>query len=189
MCNKLIWKPGNLLYPLPVVLVSCGNKETHNLITIAWTGTVCTKPPMLYISVRPERYSYKLIRSNMEFTVHLVDSSLAFAADYCGVCSGENFDKFRALKLTPVDGIQVACPYIQESSLAMECKVVQILELGSHHMFIANVLNTIADEKYFNKKTSKFEIQKAGLISYNNGRYYKHGKFLGTFGYSVKKRK
>lgn len=188
MGNKLIWKPGNMLYPLPVVLVSCGNKEVYNLITIAWTGTVCTNPPMVYISVRPERYSYNLIRSNMEFTLHLVDSSLLFAADFCGVRSGENVDKFKTLKLTPADGHQVACPYIQESALAMECKVVQILELGSHHMFIANALNTIADEKYFNKKTSKFEIEKAGLVSYNHGGYYEHGNLLGTFGYSVKKK-
>jgi len=186
--EKLIWKPGNMLYPLPVVLISCGNKEKHNLITIAWTGTICTTPPMVYISVRPERYSYAMIKESMEFTMHLVDKHLLFASDFCGVRSGKDIDKFAAMKLTPVDGVQVACPYIAESSLAMECKVKQIVELGSHHMFIAEVMNSIADERYFNKRTSKFELENAGLVSYNHGGYYDHGDLLGTFGYSVKKK-
>jgi flavin reductase (DIM6/NTAB) family NADH-FMN oxidoreductase RutF len=114
---KLIWKPGNMLYPLPVVIVSCGNKEKHNLITIAWTGTLCTTPPMVYISVRPERYSYELIKSSKEFTINLVDKDLAFAADFCGVRSGRDVDKFKTMRLTPVDGVAVACPYVAEIPL------------------------------------------------------------------------
>jgi flavin reductase (DIM6/NTAB) family NADH-FMN oxidoreductase RutF len=186
--EKQIWKAGNMLYPLPVVMVSCGNKETRNILTIAWTGTLCTTPPMVYISVRPERHSYPMIRTQMEFTINLVDLNLVQAADFCGVRSGKDIDKFKAMKLTPVDGVHVACPYIAESPLSMECRVTQVLELGSHHMFIANVLNTIADEKYFNKRTSKFEIEQAGLVSYNHGGYFSHGELLGTFGYSVKKK-
>jgi flavin reductase (DIM6/NTAB) family NADH-FMN oxidoreductase RutF len=186
--SKLIWKPGNMLYPLPVVIVSCGNKEKHNLITIAWTGTLCTTPPMVYISVRPERYSYDLIKSSMQFTINLVDKDLAFAADFCGVRSGRDIDKFKTMHLTPIDGVAVACPYIAESPLSMECKVTQIQELGSHHMFIAEVQNTIADERFFNKRTAKFEIEQAGLISYNHGGYFEHGELFGHFGYSVKKK-
>lgn len=177
-----------MLYPLPVVLVSCGDSQKSNIITIAWTGTICTNPPMLYISVRPERFSYQLIKSSKEFTVNLVNSALLKATDFCGVRSGKDIDKFSAMKLIPVQGIEVKCPYIAESPLSMECKVVQIMELGSHHMFIANVLNTIADEGFFNKKTSKFEIERAGLISYNHGGYYRHGELIGTFGFSVKKK-
>ena len=143
--EKHIWKPGNMLYPLPVVLVSCGNREKHNLITIAWTGTLSTNPPMVYISVRPERYSYQLIKDQMEFTLNLVDRSLVYATDFCGVRSGKDIDKFAAMKLTPSPGVEVACPYVAESPLSMECKVKQIIELGSHHMFMAEVLNTDLD--------------------------------------------
>jgi len=186
--EKHIWKPGNMLYPLPVVLVSCGNREKHNLITIAWTGTLSTNPPMVYISVRPERYSYQLIKDQMEFTLNLVDRSLVYATDFCGVRSGKDIDKFAAMKLTPSPGVEVACPYVAESPLSMECKVKQIIELGSHHMFMAEVLNTIADERFFNKRTSKFEIERAGLVNYNHGGYYDSGDLIGTFGYSVKKK-
>lgn len=186
--QKLVWKPGNMLYPLPVVMVSCGTTEKHNIITIAWNGTLATNPPMVYISVRPERYSYSLIRESMQYTINLVNQSLVHAADFCGVRSGRDLDKFKTTKLTPAEGVQVACPYIAESPLSMECRVTQIIELGSHHMFVAEVLNTIADEQYFNKRTSKFEIERAGLVSYNHGGYYGQGDLLGTFGYSVKKK-
>ena len=186
--EKHIWKPGNMLYPLPVVMVSCGNADVHNIITIAWTGTLCTTPPMVYISVRPERHSYAMIKEQMAFTINLVDQNLVKAADFCGVRSGKDIDKFKTMKLTPVAGVQIPCPYIAESPLSMECKVTQIIELGSHHMFMAEVLNTIADERFFNKRTSKFEIERAGLVNYNHGGYYDSGDLLGTFGYSVKKK-
>lgn len=186
--EKLIWKPGNMLYPLPVVLVSCAFEGQQNLITIAWTGTMCTTPPMVYISVRPERHSYSLIRGSGEFTINLVDRALLKATDFCGVRSGRDIDKFAHLKLTAAPGIQVACPYVAESPLSMECRVTQVLEPGSHHVFVAEVLNTIADERFFNKKTQKFEIEKVGLVNYNHGGYFEHGDLLGTFGYSVKKK-
>ena len=186
--EKHIWKPGNMLYPLPVVMVSCGNADVHNIITVAWTGTLCTTPPMVYISVRPERHSYTMIKEQMAFTINLIDKKLVKAADYCGVRSGKDIDKFKNMKLTPVAGIQIPCPYIAESPLSMECKVTKIIELGSHNMFMAEVLNTIADEQFFNKRTSKFEIERAGLVSYNHGGYYNSGDLLGTFGFSVKKK-
>ncbi len=188
--GKKIWKPGNLLYPLPAIMVSCGSEKLgFNIITIAWTGTINTNPPMVYISVRPERYSYDLIKKEMAYTINLVHRPLLKAADFCGVKSGRDLDKFKTMKLTPINGIDIPCPMIGESPLSMECKVTQILELGSHHMFIAEVINSIADERYFNSKTNKFELENADLISYNHGGYFTQGNKAGKFGYSVQKKK
>lgn len=187
--GKKIWKPGNLLYPLPVVMVSCGSKsDGYNIITIAWTGTICTSPPMLYISVRPERYSYELIKKNMDFTVNLVNDKLVKAADFCGVRSGRKIDKFKTMRLTAIPGVDVGSPLIAESPLSLECKVTKIINLGSHDMFIAEVVNSIADEEFFNSKTSKFELERAGLVSYNHGGYFEQGDKVGKFGYSVEKK-
>ena len=138
-----------MVYPLPAALVSCGDYDGEsNLLTVAWTGTICTNPPMLYISVRPERYSYELIRKQMEFTVNLTTESRAHATDWCGVRSGRDYNKWSETGLTPVKGIKVRCPFIEESPLAIECRVKEILSLGSHDMFIADVLNVLADERY-----------------------------------------
>lgn len=186
--EKQEWKPGNMLYPLPVVMVSCGNIQKPNIITIAWAGTINTTPPMVSISVRPERYSYNLIKESGEFTINLVSDKLMRSADFCGVRSGKDIDKFRHCKLTAETGIKVSSPYIAESPLSLECVIKQIIPLGSHDMFIAEVVNTIADTQYFNPKTQGFEIEKAGLVAYNHGGYYKLEEQLGRFGYSVKKK-
>lgn len=185
---KQSWKPGTLVYPLPAVLVSCGNADRSNIFTVAWTGTICTNPPMLYISVRPERFSYDLIKENMQFTVNLTTAAMAHATDFCGVRSGRDCDKWETTGLTPYPGVAVACPAVAESPLSLECRVKSIMPLGSHHMFIADVVNVLADEAYMNPETGKFEMERAGLMSYNHGAYYTQGEQLGTFGFSVKKK-
>lgn len=185
---KQEWKPGNMLYPLPAVMVSVADREeNYNIITVAWTGTVCTNPPMLSISVRPERYSYHMIKETGEFVVNLTTERLAYATDYCGVRSGKNVDKFREMKLTPESGTKVKAPLIKESPVNIECKVKEVLELGSHHMFLAEVVAVHVDESYMNEK-NKFELSKAKPIVYSHGEYYGIGKLLGTFGYSVRKK-
>ncbi len=185
---KQNWKPGTLLYPLPAVLVSCGNAQCSNLLTVAWTGIICTNPAMLYISVRPERHSYGIIKENMEFTVNLTTAAMAHATDFCGVRSGRDTDKWSATGLHRCNGVAVQCPYVEESPLSLECKVKSILPLGSHDMFIAEIVNVLADESYMNGESGKFELEKAGLMSYNHGGYYSQGSLLGTFGFSVKKK-
>lgn len=188
--SHISWKAGNILYPLPVVLVSCGNIPSNfNVLTIAWAGTICTDPPMISISIRPERHSYQIIKSNKEFTVNLVNEKLARAADYCGVRSGRDTNKFKDMKLELLDGELVKCPSISQSPVSIECKVDQIIELGSHHMFIAEVLKIRADEALLNKKTGKFDLAGSSLVAYNHGGYYKLGDFIGKFGYSVQKKK
>lgn len=185
---KQEWKPGNMLYPLPAVMVSVADKEGHsNIITVAWAGTVCTNPPLLSISVRPERYSYHIIKETGEFVVNLTTESLAYATDYCGVRSGRDVDKFQEMKLTPEAASKVKAPLIKESPVNIECKVKQVLELGSHHMFVAEVVAVHVDETYMNEK-NKFELSKAKPIVYSHGEYYGIGKLLGTFGYSVRKK-
>ena len=187
--EKEFWKAGNMLYPLPAVMVTCqraGGKP--NIITIGWTGTICTNPAMVYISVRPERYSYELIKESGEFIINLTTKSLVKAADYCGVKSGKDVDKFKEMKLTPVMGKFVQAPMIGESPVNIECRVKQIIPLGSHHMFIAEVLGVHVDGKYLND-TGKFQLNKAQPIVYSHGEYYGLGEMVGTFGYSVKKRK
>ncbi len=187
--GKEIWKPGNMLYPLPAVMVSAGDKKGNaNIITVAWTGTVCTNPAMLYISVRPERFSYGMIKETGEFAVNLTTEKLAYAADWCGVKSGRDVDKWSEMKLTmqKADRLEYA-PLIQESPVNIECRVCEVKELGSHHMFLAEVLAVHVDGEYLTE-TGKFELNKSGLIAYSHGTYLKLGEELGTFGYSVKKK-
>lgn len=184
---KEIWKPGNMLYPLPVVMVSMTDRDgRNNIITIAWAGTVCTNPPMISISVRPERYSFPILRDVGEFVVNLTTRQLAYATDYCGVKSGRDVDKFKEMGLTPVPGDRVNAPLIEESPVNLECKVCQIIPLGSHHMFLAEVKAVHADRKYMDGK-NKFHLEKADPIVYSHGAYYVCGEQLGTFGYSVKR--
>ncbi len=186
--KKEFWKPGNMLYPLPAVMVSCGKpNEKPNIVTVAWTGTICTNPPMVYISLRPERYSYNIIKETKEFVINLTNKQLTKAVDYCGVKSGREVDKFKEMKLTPVKGEQVSAPYIAEAPVSIECKVTDILELGSHHMFLAKVEGVHVDKKYIDEK-GKFQLNQADLIVYSHGEYYDLNKQLGTFGYSVRKK-
>ena len=185
---KVSWKPGTMIYPLPAVIVSCGDSDQSNLITIAWTGTICTNPPMCYISVRPERYSHELIMRHMEFTINLTTAEMARATDWIGVRSGRDFDKWKETGLTPVAGQNVACPYIEESPLSIECRVKEVLRLGSHDMMIADVVNVIADEGLIDPETGKFDLGAAGLINYSHGHYYGQGAEIGHFGWSVRKK-
>lgn len=185
---KEIWKPGNMLYPLPVVIVSVADRDgRYNLLTIAWAGTVCTNPPMVSISVRPERYSYPILRETGEFVINLTTRELTYATDYCGVKSGRDVDKFEKLGLTPLPGDKVRAPLLKESPVNIECKVVQMMPLGSHHMFLGEVAAVHADEKYMDDR-HKFHLDKAEPIVYSHGAYFVCGEQLGTFGYSVKKR-
>ena len=186
--SKQLWKPGNMLYPLPAVMVSVGNKQGEtNIITVAWTGTICTNPAMVYISVRPERYSYQMIKESGEFVINLTTEKLVKATDYCGVKSGRDVDKWKEMNLHQVKAETLEySPLILESPVNIECKVVEIKELGSHHMFLANVTAVHADEAYLNEQ-NKFELNNTGLLAYSHGEYFELGKKLGTFGFSVKK--
>lgn len=186
---KQNWKPGTLVYPLPAVLVSCGDSKRSNLLTVAWTGTICTNPPMLYISVRPERFSYDIIKEKMQFTVNLTTAAMARATDFCGVRSGRESDKWAETGLHPYPGVAVECPAVEESPISLECRVKTILPLGSHDMFIADVVNVLADDAYMDPETGKFDMERASLMSYNHGGYFAEGTKLGTFGFSVKKKK
>ena len=186
--SKVIWKPGCFVYPIPAVMVSCGTVENSNIITVAWTGILNTNPAMVYISVRPTRYSYKLIKQQGEFVINLTNEKLVYATDWCGVKTGEKFDKFKEMNLHKEKAKFVKCPLIKESPVSIECKVKEIKELGSHHMFIAEVLSIDADDKYINEKGA-FDISKCNLIAYANGNYYSLGKKLGKFGFSVRKNK
>ena len=186
--SKVIWKPGTFIYPLPVVMVTCGDMEKSNIITVAWTGILNTNPAIVYISVRPERHSHNIILDSKEFIINLTNEKLAFATDWCGVKSGKDVDKFQEMHLTKEPANFVKCPMIKESPVSVECKVVETKELGSHTMFVAEVLSINADEQYIDD-TGKFDIQKCDLIAYNNGNYYSLGKPIGKFGYSVQKKK
>ena len=184
---KEIWKPGNMLYPLPVVMVSMADGAgKYNIITIGWAGTVCTNPPMVSISVRPERYSYPILRDTGEFVINLTTRELAYATDYCGVKSGRDVDKFKELKLTALPASKVRAPLIGESPVNIECRVRQVMPLGSHDMFLADVAAVHADEKYMDEKR-RFHLDKAEPIVYSHGAYLVCGEQLGTFGYSVRK--
>ena len=187
---KQTWKPGNMLYPLPAVMVSTADKAGNsNILTIAWTGTVCTNPPMAYISVRPERYSYHMIRESGEFVINLTTKKLARAADYCGVRSGKDVDKWKECHLTKgTTSTLKYAPVIEEAPVNIECKVKSIQELGSHHMFLAEVTAVQVDESYMDAK-GKFDLNRTGLIAYSHGEYLDLGKKLGTFGYSVRKKR
>lgn len=186
--SKVVWKSGTFIYPLPAVLVTSGTMEMSNIMTVAWTGILNTNPAIVYISVRPERYSYNLIRNSKEFVINLTTKDLVYATDWCGVKSGAKFDKFKEMNLTKEAGTFVKCPLIKESPVSVECKVIDIKELGSHHMFMAEVLSIDADEKYIDK-SGAFDISKCNLISYANGGYYTQGEKIGKFGYSVQKKK
>ena len=186
---RVRWKPGTMIYPLPAVMISCGEtEEEYNILTVSWVGTICTNPPMCYISIRPERHSYEIIKRTGEFVINLTNEELARATDWCGVRSGKDFNKFKEMKLTAVRGEKVKAPIIAESPLCIECKVNQIIPLGSHDMFIAEVLNVQADTRYIDKKTDKFDLQKAKLIAYSHGHYYKIGEEIGRFGWTVRKK-
>lgn len=185
---KQEWKPGNMLYPLPAVMVSVADKQGRkNIITVAWAGTVCTNPPMVSISVRPERFSYHMLKETKEFVINLTTEKLCYATDYCGVRSGRDVDKFKEMHLTAIAGSQVSAPMIAESPVNIECRVKQILELGSHHMFVAEVVAVHVEDTYLNEK-NKFELSQAKPMVYSHGEYYGIGKLLGSFGYSVKKK-
>ena len=185
--SKVTWKPGTFLYPIPAVMVSCGTMEKSNIITVAWTGIINTNPAMVYISVRPTRYSYNIIKEQGEFAINLTTKELAYATDWCGVKTGAQVDKFKEMHLTKEKAQYVKCPLIKESPVSVECKVKEIKELGSHNMIIAEVLAIDADEKYIDEKGA-FDISKCNLVAYANGRYFEMGKQIGTFGYSVKKK-
>lgn len=186
--SKINFKPGNMLYPLPDVLVSCADKDGRsNLLTVAWAGTICTNPPMVSISVRPERYSYDLIKTTKQFVINLTTEELAYATDYCGVRSGRDVDKWKECHLTPIPADTVDCPLVEESPVNIECHVEEIKELGSHHMFIARVTAVHVDEKYMDEKNT-FHLNDSKLLAYSHGTYYSLGKKLGTFGYSVRKK-
>lgn len=185
--SKQNWKAGNMLYPVPAVMISCGREgEKPNIITVAWAGTICSDPAMLSISVRKERYSYDIIKETGNFVVNLVTKDLVFATDYCGVKSGRDVDKFQELHLTPLPSRHISAPGIAESPLNIECQVTQVIPLGSHDMFLARIAGVTVDEKYMDEK-GKFCLNDTGLVAYSHGEYFELGEKLGSFGYSVKK--
>ncbi|MCD6354105.1 MAG: flavin reductase family protein [Prolixibacteraceae bacterium] len=186
---KTYWKPGTIIYPLPAVLVSCGvMPEEINIITIAWTGTINSNPPMCYISVRPGRHSYEIIKRTEEFVINLTTEKLARATDWCGVRSGEKFNKWKEMNLTPAQAKIVKAPIIEESPVNIECVVKEIIELGSHHMFIANVVSVSVDEEYLNENNA-FSFSKAKPLVYSHGHYFGMGRKIGKFGWSVEKKR
>jgi len=188
--SHVSWKPGTMIYPLPAALISCGNNpDNYNLFTVSWLGTICTNPPMCYISVRPERHSYEIIKSTGEFVINLTNEELAYAADWCGVKSGKDVNKFAEMNLTPEKGKMVATPIVAEAPLCIECRVKEIVQLGSHDMFISDIVNVQADERYIHHDTDTFDLALARLISYTHGNYYKSGEKIGRFGWSVQKKK
>lgn len=179
-----------MIYPLPAALISCGkNADEYNIFTVSWIGTICSEPAMCYISVRPSRHSYDIIKRNGEFVINLTNEEMAFATDWCGVKSGRDFNKFKEMNLTPEKTEVVDSVLVKESPLSIECKVKQIIPLGSHDMFIAEVVNVLADEKYMDNESDAFLLEKAKLIAYNHGNYYKIGEKIGKFGWSVQKKK
>ena len=183
------WRPSNMLYPVPAVMVSCADEEGRsNIMTAAWTGTICSDPVMVSVSIRPERYSHGLISRTGEFVINLTTEALAYAADYCGVRSGRDVDKFEYLHLTKVPSQKVGAPSIGESPVCLECVVTSVEKLGTHDLFIAKVVQVSVDEQYLDEK-GRFMLEKAGLIAYVHGTYFSLGEELGTFGFSVRKKK
>ena len=186
--SKQSWKPGNMLYPLPVVMVSCNRKgEKPNIVTVAWTGTICSDPAMVSISVRPERYSHDIIEETGEFVINLVTKDLTYATDYCGVRSGRDVDKFKEMNLTPLPSKMIDAVGIEESPVNIECKVVEVKKLGSHDMFIAEVVNVTVDDRYMDEN-NKFNLNDSDLVAYSHGECFTLGEKIGTFGYSVRKK-
>lgn len=187
---KIDFKPGTMIYPLPAVMVSCGSTpEEYNIITIAWTGTICSDPPMCYISVRPNRHSYDIIKKNGEFVINLTTEELAKATDWCGCRSGSKFNKWEEMGLTPGKAKVVNAPIIEEAPVSIECKVKDIINLGVHDMFLAEVVNVRVDDKYMENETGKFNLDAALPLVYNHGGYYKLGDKIGKFGWAVEKKK
>jgi len=188
--EKVLWKPGTMIYPLPAVMVSCGSKpEEYNIMTVSWTGTICTDPAMCYISVRPSRFSYGIIKKNGDYVINLTTKALAYVTDWCGVKSGAEHDKFREMGLTPVPAINVKAPLIKESPVNIECIVKEIKELGTHHMFISEVVAVHADMGLIDEKTGLFRLNDSVPLCYSHGKYYETGKFIGKFGFSVEKKR
>ena len=188
--TKVEWKAGNMLYPLPAVMVSCGTKpEAYNIITISWAGTINTDPPMVSISIREKRHSFNIIKEAGEFVINLTTKDLGYAADWCGVKSGRDVNKFKEMKLTPVPASKISTPLIAESPVNIECKVTQVINLGSHHLFLAEVVAVSVEEKFLDKGTNKFDLRQTDPITYLHGNYYTLGEKLGRFGYSVRKKK
>lgn len=186
---KISWKPGTMIYPLPALLISCGSTpEEYNLFTASWAGTICSDPAMCYVSIRPERHSYEIIRRNMEFVINLTTEELARATDWCGVRSGRDYNKFEEMQLTPGPSEKVSAPIVMEAPLSIECRVKEIVPLGTHDMFIAEVLNVQADSRYLNEETGKWNLDESLPLVYVHGGYYKLGEKLGHFGWSVKKK-
>lgn len=187
---KVPFKPGTLIYPLPAVMVSCGDSlENYNIITVAWTGTVCSDPPMCYISLRPQRHSYDIIKRMGEYVINLTTETLATATDWCGVRSGRDCNKFRQMHLTPEPAQLVKAPLIAESPLNIECRVVEVRPLGSHDMFLSEVVAINAEEALIDRSTGAFQLNHARPLAYSHGKYYGLGEKLGFFGYSIKKKK
>lgn len=187
--EKISWKPGTMVYPVPAAIVTVGATPSEwNMLTIAWTGTVCSDPAMLYISVRPSRFSYPVLMQRMEFTLNLTTVEMARATDWVGVRSGAAFDKWKETGLTPLPGEKVASPTIAESPLSIECRVKEVMRLGSHDMFIADVLNIRADARWIDPSTGAFSLKDAGLLVFSHGGYYALGDLIGRFGFSVKKK-
>lgn len=179
-----------MIYPLPAVMISCGSTpEEYNIITASWVGTLCTNPPMCYASIRPERYSHEIIKRNMEFVINLTTRDLAFATDWCGVNSGKDHNKFEEIRLTPGKATVVSAPIIEEAPLSIECRVKEVVALGSHDMFVADVVNVLADDRYMDEETQAFDMQKADLMAYVHGKYYGLADMIGKFGWSVQKKK
>ena len=187
--SKISWKPGTMVYPAPAVIATVGASPSEwNMLTIAWTGTICTDPAMLYVSVRPSRFSYPVLMKNMEFTLNLTTGEIAHATDWAGVRSGADHDKWKETGLTPLPGEKVASPTIAESPLSIECRVKEVVHLGTHDMFISDVLNIRADERWINKDTGALSLKEAGLLVYVHGKYFSLGEMIGHFGYSVRKK-
>lgn len=177
-----------MIYPLPAVMISCGSNPTdYNIITASWVGTLCSNPPMCYASIRPERHSHAIISATREFVINLTTVTLAQATDWCGVKSGRDCNKFEAMSLTPGKASVTGAPTIAESPLAIECRVCNVIPLGSHDMFMANVVNIQADSQYLDEQTGAFNMEAAGLLAYSHGKYFALGEFIGKFGWTVKK--
>jgi len=187
---KQDWKPGTMIYPLPAAMISCGSTpEEQNIFTVSWIGTISSDPPMCYISIRPARHSYEIIKRNGEFVINLTTEDLARATDWCGVRSGKDHNKFKEMKLTPGKATIVNVPIIEESPICIECRVKEIIPLGSHDMFISEVVNVKAEEQFLHPETGRFDMQKAKLLAYSHGYYYGLGKQIGKFGWTVQKKK
>ena len=187
--NKEIWRPGNMIYPLPAMMVSCGaTPDEYNVFTASWGGTICSDPAMCFVSIRQSRHSYEIVKRNMAFTLNLTNEDLARATDWCGVRSGRDYNKFAEMNLTPMKGVKVDAPYINEAPMSIECRVKQIIHLGTHDMFIADVMNVLADKRFIDPQTGEFDLKKANLIAYSHGEYFKLGEKIGNFGWSVKKK-